>query len=182
MEFLDYMKRRESVREFTGEPVSHQDLLYCLEAARLSPSSLNSQPWKFIVVDDPLLHQKVCAAIHDPLLQINRFVYGSAAIVVVLKDTSSMNLRIRTLVKKFNFTPYDIGIAVQSFCLAAVDRGLGTCIIGWGKHRRIKDLLFIPDDKEIALMIAIGHPKEEIQPKAKNRKPLESIYSFNTYR
>lgn len=178
--FLEYANRREAVREYTREPIDRADLLYCLEAARLAPSALNSQPWKFVVVDDPHLLSKVAAAVYNPILRVNRFVLDATAITVVLRDISGLNSRVRTMVRKFNFSYYDIGMAVENFCLAGLDRDIGTCVIGWFNQRRLRDLLFIPDDKEIALVIAMGRPSYPT-PREKERRPLEEIHSFNTY-
>ena len=52
MTLLDLIKHRKSVRNFSDRPVEREKILMCLEAARLAPSACNSQPWKFIAVDD----------------------------------------------------------------------------------------------------------------------------------
>ena len=52
MDFERLILTRQSDRRYMPDPVSREDVLKCLEAARMSPSACNSQPWKFIVVDD----------------------------------------------------------------------------------------------------------------------------------
>ena len=52
MAFLELVRQRRSVRSFLDIPVERDKIMICLEAARLAPSDSNSQPWKFIVVDD----------------------------------------------------------------------------------------------------------------------------------
>ena len=59
MAFLELVKHRKSVRAFLNRPVEREKILACLEAARLAPSACNSQPWKFIVVDDPQLKDRL---------------------------------------------------------------------------------------------------------------------------
>ena len=71
MELMDCIASRHSVRSFLPDAVSEQDLLYCIQAARLAPSSFNTQPWKFIAVTDPALCGKVAAAVCNPILRTN---------------------------------------------------------------------------------------------------------------
>ncbi len=62
MALLDLVKHRKSVRNFLSRPVEREKIMMCLEAARLAPSACNSQPWKFIVVDDGQLKDRLCRA------------------------------------------------------------------------------------------------------------------------
>ena len=57
-DFLELLTKRQSVRNYKNIPVEAEKLERCLEAARLSPSACNSQPWTFIVVDEPELKEK----------------------------------------------------------------------------------------------------------------------------
>ena len=59
MEFFEAVKKRHSVRRFTGEPVKEGDLLAMLEAARLAPSATNEQPWHFTVIRDAELRSRM---------------------------------------------------------------------------------------------------------------------------
>jgi nitroreductase len=62
MALLDLIQHRKSVREFLDIPVEREKIMTCLEAARLAPSESNSQPWRFIIVDDKELKDKLCDA------------------------------------------------------------------------------------------------------------------------
>ena len=53
MEFLELVKIRQSVRKYTNQPVEKEKIEKCLEAVQLAPSASNSQPWRYIIVDDP---------------------------------------------------------------------------------------------------------------------------------
>ena len=59
MNFLELVKIRESVRKYDSHPVKREDIFACLEAARLAPSACNSQPWEFIVVDNPEIKENL---------------------------------------------------------------------------------------------------------------------------
>ncbi len=59
MDFLELVKKRQSIRAYLDKPVEHERIERCLEAVRLAPSACNAQPYKFIVVDEPGLRQRV---------------------------------------------------------------------------------------------------------------------------
>ena len=88
MAFLDLVKNRKSVREFLDIPVEREKIMMCLEAARLAPSESNSQPWKFIVVDDKELKNKLCKAAFSGLYFINTFCKTAPVIVVIISEKS----------------------------------------------------------------------------------------------
>jgi len=151
MILLDLLKHRKSVRKFLGRPVEREKIMMCLEAARLAPSACNSQPWRFIVVDDERLKNKLCGAAFSGIYSINSFCKMAPVIVVVISE-------------KFRGTKYyliDIGIAVEHFVLQAEDLGLGTCWIGWFNERAVKSILDVPQNKKITGgKINIGCPSE----------------------
>ena len=60
MDFMTMMQKRKSIRAYEDKPVAREDLVKIVEAGRLTPSACNSQPWKFIVVDEPEAKAKVC--------------------------------------------------------------------------------------------------------------------------
>ena len=71
---------------------------------------------------------------------------------------------------------FDVGIACQTFCLAAHEAGLGTVIMGIWDEDGITELLNIPEDQELAALIAIGYP--DIDPPAPKRKSVEELLTF----
>jgi nitroreductase len=74
----------------------------------------------------------------------------------------------------------DIGIAVEHFCLAAAEQGLGTCILGWLVDARMKRILSVPANRKIALAITVGYPASD-RIRQKDRKSLDAIRSYNRY-
>lgn len=50
-DFFELVLNRESCRSYTGEPVKKEEMIKCIEAARLAPSACNGQPWNFILVE-----------------------------------------------------------------------------------------------------------------------------------
>ena len=60
MELIDAITTRRSVRKYQDKPVEREKINQCIEAARLAPSACNSQPWHFIVIDDPKVKEAFC--------------------------------------------------------------------------------------------------------------------------
>ena len=71
---------------------------------------------------------------------------------------------------------FDVGICAQTFCLAAKEQGLGTVIMGIFDEEGITELLDIPDDQELAALIAVGYP--DIDPEAPRRKPISDLLQY----
>lgn len=166
MEFRNCVENRRSIRSFRPDPVRREDILYCLDAARLSPSSLNCQPWRFVVLDDPQLKNRAASYISNPLLKSNLHARQAPVLIAVVSDLSeNPNPLYRTAVKKFGMYQYDLGAAVQTLCLAAADLGLGSCIMSTIRNKKqLQDLLGIPQGQEICLVVALATPTVTLRP------------------
>jgi nitroreductase len=180
MNFTDLVNQRFSARKYKNLPVENEKLMRCLEAARLAPSASNSQPWRFIVVDDPALKEKIAAETYNALLTFNKFVHGAPVIVVFVIEQPKLVTQIGGRIKNKEYPLIDIGIAAEHFCLQAAAEGLGTCMLGWYNEKPIKELLHIPKSKTIGLLITLGYPDYSTIP-AKKRKPATEVIRFNKY-
>lgn len=181
MNFIDLVKKRESVRGYLDKSVEREKIERCIECARLAPSACNSQPWKFIVVDDKDMVQSLAKKIYDPLVSgINKFTLTSPCFIAVVSQKRNLTSKIGSIVKKKDYTSIDLGIATEHICLAATELGLGTCIIGWFKEKEIKDILKVPKNLGIEVIISIGYFDNK-NPREKNRKNIDEILSYNEY-
>jgi nitroreductase len=180
MNFLDLVKKRQSTRAYAETPVDRKKIEHCLEAARLAPSACNSQPWHFVVVDEPELKNKVALETFGKIISFNSFSLQAPALVVVVTDKPKLFARLGALVKKLPYYFVDIGIATEHFCLQAEEEGLGTCMLGWFNERSIKKILNIPKKHKIVLVITVGYPDSE-ETRKKTRKSLDDIHSYNEY-
>lgn len=177
MEFSELIQKRQSDRKYAPRPVAREHILKCLEAARLAPSACNSQPWKFIVVDDRTrLVEMSDAAIG---LGMNKFTVQVPVLVAVVQEPMNLSAKAGALAKNKDYSMMDLGMAVEHFCLQAAELGLGTCIMGWFDEKRIKKLLGVPRSRRIQLLISLGYP--DAPTRQKIRKPLEEISSWNEY-
>jgi nitroreductase len=177
MEFSELVKHRQSDRKYSDKPVEKEKIIKCIETVRLSPSASNSQPWKFIIVDEPELKNQIadCAA----SLGMNKFTLQSPVIIAVVQEQMNILTLLGSKIKKKDFSLLDIGIAVNQFCLQAADLDLGTCIIGWFDEPRVKKLLHIDRTKRVQLLIALGY--SEAHNRKKVRKPIDEMSSWNKY-
>ena len=161
MSFLDLVTERYSVRNYKDTPVQKEKLSRCIEAARLAPSACNSQPWKFVIIDDPDLREKVSKAAFEGVLKFNSFVFKAPVLVLIVSERQKMSAKFGSLVKRKNFSQMDIGIAAEHFCLQATEEGLGTCMLGWFNETKVKKLLSVPKLKRVELIISVGYSADE---------------------
>ena len=177
MEFSELIRVRQSDRKYLPQEVEEEKIVKCLEAARLAPSANNSQPWKFIVVNEPELKDKVAALAAG--LGMNKWAVQAPAIIAVVLETPGFTTRLGGLLKGKEFRLMDIGMAVEHLCLQAADLGLGTCIMGWFDERKVKKALNIPRSRRVPLLISLGYP--DTQTRRKIRKSIKEITSWNSY-
>ena len=181
MALLDLLKHRKSVRDFLNRPVEREKIIMCLEAARLAPSACNSQPWKFIVVDDGELKNRLCHSAFSGMYSMNSFCRTAPVIVAVISEKSKFLARIGGMFRGTKYYLIDIGVACEHFILQAEDLGLGTCWIGWFNERAVKSILNIPQYKKIDILIAFGYYDREKLGPEHNRESIDKITSFNSY-
>ncbi|HOK23052.1 MAG TPA: nitroreductase family protein [Candidatus Hydrothermia bacterium] len=149
------LKNRSYRRYYEDHTVSLDTLLDLVDLARLSPSSMNLQPLRYILVNTPercnLIFQNVTWAAY--LRDWGGPSEGErppAYIVMLTEKDLSQNYLI------------DAGIATQSILLGAVEKGLGGCVMGSLNKDRIRVLFNIPERYEVVYAIAIGKPKESV--------------------
>lgn len=180
MEFLTLCKNRRSVRGYKDKKVERELIEQCIDAALLAPSARNSQPWKFIVIDEEQILSKVKECTSDDENNVNLFTRTAPVMIAVVNEGINYTPANRGKMKGNEYTKSDIGGAIAVFCLMAAERSLGTCIIGSFDAQGVKKILGIPEDKKLDLMISLGHPANE-KVVDKVRKPKEETVSYNRY-
>ena len=181
MELIELIKKRQSVRKYTDQPVERDKIEKCLEAARLAPSASNSQPWKYIVVDDPILKNEIAYTTFSKTVNFNKFALQAPILGVVVMEKSKLITQIGGQIKNKEWALVDIGISAEHFCLQASELDLGTCIIGWFNENKIKEILRIPNNKSVGLVITLGYPPEDYPLRSKIRKSFSEISDTNKY-
>lgn len=179
MNFLELVQKRHSVRKYEpGRRIPREVLDRCLEAARLAPSACNSQPWSFVVVDEP---EKVRAlgeeAFARPLYSMNRFALDASALVAVVTEKMTLAARLGAQFRGVQYSLVDLGIACEHLVLQAAEEGLGSCWLGWFNERVVKRILGIPRARKVDLLLCLGYAAEvAVRPKV--RKPLDEIRRY----
>jgi nitroreductase len=134
------------------------------------------------VVTDPELQQKVAKETIGPLSTFNNFVPQAPVIVAIVIEKMKTFTKMGAVIKNREFPLIDIGIAAEHFCLQAAEEGLGTCMLGWFNEKPIKELLNIPKDRRIGLLITLGYAPEDYRVRQKIRKAYGEVTAFNGYR
>lgn len=181
MKLLDIIKQRRSVRRFLDKQVEREKIMLCLEAARLAPSACNSQPWKFIIVDDKETKDRLCRAAFNGVYSTTSFAKKAPLIVAVVSEKAKFSERIGGLIRDTRFYLIDIGIATEHFILQAEELGLGTCWIGWFDEKAVKPILKIPKDRKVDILLAVGYYDKDKPRQPQKRDSLEEIANFNSY-
>ncbi len=180
MDFFELVNKRQSDRGYLEKEVDREIIKKIIEFGRLAPSACNSQPWTFVVADDKELSQRIGKCLYDPLIGINKFALTAPVFIVVVAEKRNITSGIGGIVKGADYTSIDIGIATEHICLGATELGLGTCIMGWFKEKAIKELLNIPKNREIKLVISLGYVASE-KTRKKVRKNIDEVLKFNSY-
>lgn len=161
MEALEAIRKRRSVREYTGAPIPKQDLEKIVDAGRWAASGFNSQPWDFVVVTDPQVIKQLKVA--------SQWMENAGAIIAVILDPSS------------KYWVEDGSAAVENMLIAATALGYGSCWLqGYTRPREeeFKRLLDVPDDRCLLTLVPIGVP---VQWPEKVKKPLEQVLHWEKY-
>ena len=143
---------RRSVRKYARKEVSKEVLLKCVDAARLSPSGANRQPLRYVVVNDQGLLREVFSTLswagYLPDYHPSEEEMPRAYIVILLDKNIQKN------------PGHDAGIAAMSISMVAYDEGLGSCILGAVDREKLRNILNVPDDLYIVLVVSLGYPAE----------------------
>ena len=89
MELIEVIKARRSIRKYQDRPVEREKINACLEAARLAPSACNSQPWHYIVIDDPKTKEAFCKEAFGGVYAMTKFAEKAPVLVAAVSDRGS---------------------------------------------------------------------------------------------
>lgn len=160
MEVFECIRRRRTIREYKSDPIPEDVLEKILQAGRWSPSSSNSQPWHFVVVQDP----SILSELGRIATQGSFISDAPLAIVIVMENAPRPQL--------------DAGRAIQQMELIAWSEGLGTCFVGVRIEEQqiaVKELLNIPSDLELITIMPYGYRPTSINRTGTPRKDLADM-------
>ena len=163
MDVFEAVRTILAVRRYQDRPVPEDVLGRIVEAGRLTASSMNMQPWHFIVVQDrDLLRQLGALAPTGPYI-----AQAPVAIVVAIDKT--------------RFAVSDASRAIQSMLLTAWAEGVGSNWVGFGGLEDVKALLNIPAELDLLAILPFGYPVDAVGRGKKQRKPLGEVAHRERY-
>ncbi len=174
---LEVIKARRSTRRFKEEMPLEEDITAVLEAARWAPSGENFQPWKFIIIKDKDMMEKIVECL--PYKKFQKFLMNAPVLIVVLGNK-----------RKSRWWFLDCTLAVQNLMLEAWARGLGTCFSAWYPtvpetvEAQVKELLQVSKNYYVITMTPLGYPIDPPERAFRlpaERKPLEELVCYETF-
>jgi nitroreductase len=176
--FQKILRNRRSIRRYLPTPVDPEKLRACLEAARLAPSAHNAQPWRFVVVDDPELKNRLTSAAFSGIYSGSKFAAQAPIIIVLLVKRGLVAHHLGGRLQNVHYHLIDMGIAGEHFVLQAEELGLATCWMGWFNYRRVRKALKIPRKFKVVAMMPVGYA-EKRPTREPPRKTFEEVVTFN---
>ncbi len=173
MDFLEIAKKRQSCRDYDTERVIEDEKISkILEAARLSPSACNGQPYKITVCRGDAA-KTVAKATQG--MGMNKFASDANVLLVISEMPYVKTAAFGAKVKGNDYRSIDIGIACAYITAEAAAEGVGSCILGWFDNKKIKETCNLSGD--VRLVITLGYPKSDVI-RNKKRKSLDELAEF----
>ncbi|HEX8919797.1 MAG TPA: nitroreductase family protein [Chloroflexota bacterium] len=164
MDVFDAVRTVLAVRSFQEEPVSDDVLRKIVEAGRLTASSINLQPWHFIVVRERESLRRL-----GELVKTGPYIAQASLAIVVAIEKDSM------------FSVSDGSRAIQDMILTAWSEGIGSNWAGFGDNPDVSALLGIPPELGVLAVVPFGYPVQAVGQGKKKRKPLSGVVSLERY-
>lgn len=161
MDTLEAIRKRRSIRKYTGDPIPRADLETIVDAARLAATGNNRQPWDFIVVTEQ--------ATIEEFKTVGAWIQHANAVIAVVVDPVS------------RWWLEDGSAAIQNMLLACTALGYGACWVEGDalvREAQLKTLLGVPEEKRLMALIPIGVPAETPSPE---KKPLGQVLHWERY-
>lgn len=174
----DCILGRRSIRRFKSDAIDHSIIEELVATTSYAPSWKHTQITRYIAVEGDLKDQ--IAATACDTWKPNIDIINSAPVLMVVSVIKNRSGFERdgsySTPRKDGWQMFDAGIASQTFCLAAHDKGIGSVILGIFDSQKVASILQVPEDRDVIALIPIGYPAEE--PVAPKRKSVEDLLSY----
>lgn len=161
MDAFEAIRKRSSIRKFTGEAIPKADLETIVDAGRLAATGHNHQPWDFIIVTEKeTIMQFIPAA---------PWIIQAGAVIALVMDPET------------RWWVEDGAAAIQNMLVASAALGYGSCWVQGDvlpREEHFKDLLDIPDEKRLMALIPVGIPAEKPE---REKKPLTQVIHWERF-
>lgn len=163
MDVFDGIATKLDVREFSPQDVPSEIKQSVLEAARMTGTGLNTQHWRFILVEGRDNLKKLAGDSTSGM-----WVAGANFAIIVLTNP------------KYNFHMIDAGRVTQNMQLAAWNRGVASGLFTGVRENELRDDFGIPKELNITIVLGFGYPAKKLTGR-KNRVPLEELVYYGRY-
>lgn len=164
MDVFDGIATKLDVRQFGSQDVSLEIRQRILEAARLTGTGLNTQHWRFVLVEGKDRLKKLAEDSTS-----GAWVAGAKFAIIVLTNP------------KYNFHLIDAGRVLQNMQLAAWNHGVASGLFTGVKEEKVRNDFAIPKELNIALTVGFGYPPRKLMGRKKDRVPLEELVYYGRY-
>jgi nitroreductase len=164
MDAFECIATKLDLREFSSQDISPQTKSKILEAARLTGSGLNTQHWRFVVIENKKNLEKLAADSTS-----GGWVSDANFAVIVLTDP------------QFKFHMIDAGRVVQDMQLAAWNYGVASCLFTGVQDEKLRSDFSIPKELNPTIIVGFGFPTKRTSGKRKNRMPLDELVYYEKY-
>ena len=171
MNFTEIAIARQSCRNYDStRPVEEEKLRAILDAAILSPSACNGQPYHFTVLTGKKAKLVAKATIS---MGLNKFSLDAPVIIVISEKPYVKTAAIGAKLKSNDYRSIDIGIASAYLTAEATAQGLSTCILGWLDDKELRRICNL--EHPVRLVITLGYAKEDDKLRTKKRKDISEL-------
>ena len=159
---LDVIRNRRSIRKFQPSEIDEPTIQKIIEMGTWAPSGLNNQPWRFVIVRDKDLKDRLAQQ-----TKYSKIIQNAPVCIAVFLDNAASYNRVKDI--------QAIGACLQNMLLAIHAMGLGGVWLGEILNRReeVEKLLGVPEDCELMAVIALGKPAQK--PGEGRRKPISEV-------
>jgi nitroreductase len=173
LDVFEAIEKRRSVRAYTSEEVSEEDVERLIEAARWAPSAGNIQPWEFVIVRNAITKRRLSdAALHQT------FIEKAPVVIVVCADVTRSSWGYGSRGTNL-YCLQDTAAATENMLFAAQALGLATCWVGAFHEDEVAKAINTPTNVRPVAIVPVGHPAEK--PGAPRKRPMREIVHYETF-
>ncbi len=176
---MTILKERRSIRNYTDQAVPEDVLAAILESVQWTPSWANTQCWEIVVVKALDVKKQIQQAVPASNPAFKSIVNAPVVLALCAKKGTSGYYKDVITTKFGDWFMFDLGLAAQSICLAAHDKGLGTLIVGLYEHDKVNAALKLPENVENVALIPLGYAAKV--PKAPKRKAISEFTHYDAF-
>jgi nitroreductase len=158
---IENIKKRRSIRKYKSGKIPENQINEIIEAGTWAPSGLNNQPWRFAIISNPDIKEKISS-----LTKYKKIIQTADTLIAVFFSTESGYNRDKDMMS--------IGACIQNILLAAESFGLGSVWLGeiLNRKKEVNEILKIENINELMAVVALGFPNET---PAMKRKKIDEV-------